>query len=410
MKHFISFVILTLFCIRFVLSSSDKCRTDETLCIRSCCSSSDFHTINREKCELIVKYYNLSMETKLNVFIGIHRYMKLLMKFWHDVSVPCLRTEDVEIPWRQTKSIDEYEDPIVVPDYCFTRYYNYTTNEYDLVPLNCAKENTWYQYARYVIIGGLLFSVLLLIITICIYLTIKELKTNMRLKLFIWYLTSLIVGHISMITCDHIIWNYEGKEYLKRGIGFISSYFFMSTFLSMNVIGFEIWITFQKIRVENNSNSDRKRYLLYAIYVWSIPILLYTLYYFTLCSIWSSGPVALVLLQNFLTFIFLTYKICRTRYRAAKMRNDQNLVTETIKIVLSLFFMMGIPRSLFVVFLYLNNLAYFMILKYLFLSIEAPLIFKLFVLKKNVWNMLKNRLWHKYAQPSTTTDEGPSIA
>lgn len=67
--------------------------------------------------------------------------------------------------------------------------------------------------------------------------------------------------------------------------GFISSYFFMSTFLSMNVIGFEIWITFKKVRVENNPHNDKKRYLIYAIYVWTVPIVFYLLYYLTLSKL-----------------------------------------------------------------------------------------------------------------------------
>ncbi|XP_058982359.1 G-protein coupled receptor Mth2 isoform X2 [Musca domestica] len=403
MKHFSTiFVIFSIICLRFALCARDKCRADETLCVRSCCNSSDFYQVNVQKCELISKYCRLSTETKLNVFNGIRRYMNLLMKFWHDVSVPCLRSEDVDMPWRKSKTVEKYQDPINIPDYCFSAQYNSTTNQFDMVPLNCAKENTWHTYTRYVIIVGLLFSVLLLLTTICIYLTIRELRNNMRLKLFIWYLTSLVFGHTSLITCDEVIWNYEGKEYLKFGIGFISSYFFMSTFLSMNVIGFEIWITFKKVRVENNPHNDKKRYLIYAIYVWTVPIVFYLLYYLTLSSFWSSGPVALILLQNFITFIFLTYKICATRYKAATMRKDANLVTETIKIILSLFFMMGIPRSLFVVLLYLNNLAYFMISKYIFLSIEAPLIFKLFVLKKNVWNMLKNSFLQILAQICTS--------
>ncbi|XP_058982326.1 G-protein coupled receptor Mth isoform X1 [Musca domestica] len=387
-----------------VVASNDVCHTDETSCIKSCCNSTDFYRINPEKCHLVWKYFNLSMDSKLNVFNGNHRYMELLVKFWHDVSVPCLRSEDIQISWPR-KEWSWIENPNHIPDYCFTQHYNDTTHKTDFIPLDCATEYTWYSYSRYVIIVGLILSVLLLLSTICIYLLIKDLRGNMRLKLFIWYLTSLVMAHTSMITCVDVIWSYGNQKYLSVVIGFISSYFFMSTFLSMNVIGFEIWITFKQLSVENNLRNDQKRYTLYAIYVWSIPIIFYILYFLTLSSFWSFGPVVIILFLNFFTFVILTYKICTTRYNVANLTDNQNLVVETVKIILSLFFMMGIPRLIFFVFLYMSNLAYYMISKYIFLSIEAPLIFKLFVLKKNVWNMLKNRFWHKYIQANTTTED-----
>ncbi|XP_058982327.1 uncharacterized protein LOC105262380 isoform X2 [Musca domestica] len=323
-----------------VVASNDVCHTDETSCIKSCCNSTDFYRINPEKCHLVWKYFNLSMDSKLNVFNGNHRYMELLVKFWHDVSVPCLRSEDIQISWPR-KEWSWIENPNHIPDYCFTQHYNDTTHKTDFIPLDCATEYTWYSYSRYVIIVGLILSVLLLLSTICIYLLIKDLRGNMRLKLFIWYLTSLVMAHTSMITCVDVIWSYGNQKYLSVVIG----------------------------------------------------------------SFWSFGPVVIILFLNFFTFVILTYKICTTRYNVANLTDNQNLVVETVKIILSLFFMMGIPRLIFFVFLYMSNLAYYMISKYIFLSIEAPLIFKLFVLKKNVWNMLKNRFWHKYIQANTTTED-----
>uniref|UniRef100_A0A1I8PL27 G-protein coupled receptors family 2 profile 2 domain-containing protein n=1 Tax=Stomoxys calcitrans TaxID=35570 RepID=A0A1I8PL27_STOCA len=232
----------------------------------------------------------------------------------------------------------------------------------------------------------------------------------MRLKLFIWYLTALVLAHSCMITCVHIIWEYyDGLKLLSIAVGFISSYFFMATFLCMSVIGFEIWITFRELGPENSLRCDNKRYKMYAIYVWSVPIIFYILYMLTLSSIWSFGPVVIILFLNFFIFIIMSFQICIIRYNVSTVRSEQNNIFRTAKTILSIFFMMGIPRIIFFVFLYMSNLAYYMISKYIFLSIEAPLIFKLFVLKTNVWNMLKNSFWHRYTQANTTTDDMSSV-
>ncbi|XP_075162610.1 G-protein coupled receptor Mth2-like [Haematobia irritans] len=397
------FTVLTVFLIKLV-SSRDICHGDETLCIKSCCNSTDFYRINPEKCHLTWKYFNLSLESKLNVFNGNHRYMNLLVKFWHDVSVPCLRSEDVAFSWYDAHL--DVKNSSHIPDYCFRRQYNNKTHQYDLIPLNCATEYTWYRYSRYVIISGLILSVLLLLSTICIYLIIKDLRDNMRLKIFIWYLTSLVVAHSCMITCVHIIWEYyEGLKLVSLVIGFLSSYFFMATFLCMSVIGCEIWITFRELGPANSLRCDQKRYKIYAIYVWSVPIIFYTLFMLTLSSIWSFGPVVIILFLNLFIFVIMSFQICIIRYNVANLREGESIILQTAKTILSMFFMMGIPRIIFFVFLYMSNLAYYMISKYIFLSIEAPLIFKLFVLKSNVWNMLKNRFLYRYTRASTVTDD-----
>lgn len=68
---------------------------------------------------------------------------------------------------------------------------------------------------------------------------------------------------------------------LQLFVGFVSSYFFMSTYLSMSVIGFEIWKTFTEFRSEYSRRYENKRYILYALYVWSVPIIFYILHFIT---------------------------------------------------------------------------------------------------------------------------------
>lgn len=101
MDYFLKILfVFAIFYGNFVFSLRDKCHTDEVMCIKECCNSTDFSRVNPEKCHLTWKYFNISFESKLNVFNGNHRYMNLLVKFWNDVSVPCLKSEDLRLSWQ----------------------------------------------------------------------------------------------------------------------------------------------------------------------------------------------------------------------------------------------------------------------------------------------------------------------
>ncbi|XP_075161171.1 G-protein coupled receptor Mth2-like [Haematobia irritans] len=398
--------LMLIFYANLISSTRQTCNTEEAQCIQSCCNSTDFHRINPAKCQLIWKYFNLSLDSKLTRFNGNHRYMKLMVKFWHDVNVPCLKSNDLEISWRVTNKFNGTESTFSIPEYCFSNDYKNTSDQHRMLPLNCDTQHTWHIFSRYLIITGLTISFLLLIATIFIYFAIKDLRDNMRLKIFIWYLTSLVVGHTSMITYVNIIWNsYDTFKMLSYIIVFFCSYFLMVTFLWMSVIFFEIWITFNGLHSVESLSCDKTRYTIYAIYVWSTPIPFYVLYILTQSKIWSLAPVVIILFFSCFTFMNLTYKICKTRFNVAKARQDENLATETATIILSIFFMMGIPRILFFLLVFFKNIKYYILFKYIFLSLEAPLIFKLFVLKRNVWNMVKNRIGHKFYKTCSTTVE-----
>ncbi|XP_059216258.1 uncharacterized protein LOC131994071 [Stomoxys calcitrans] len=228
----------------------------------------------------------------------------------------------------------------------------------------------------------------------------------MRLKIFIWYLTSLVVGHTSMMTYVNIIWSsYEKIQILSYILVFSCSYFLMVTFLSMSVIFFELWLTFREFKPAKSLRCEKRRYIIYAIYVWSTPIPFYILYIFTQSKFCSLGPVVIILFFSCFTFVNLAYKICKTRQNVAKARMDQNLTKETATIILSIFFMMGLPRLLFFALVFIKNMKYYILLKYICISVEAPIIFKLFVLKRNVWLMVKNRFFHKFYKTCSTTED-----
>uniref|UniRef100_A0A1I8PWK0 Uncharacterized protein n=1 Tax=Stomoxys calcitrans TaxID=35570 RepID=A0A1I8PWK0_STOCA len=134
------------------LAARQKCHTEEELCIQTCCNSTDFYHSNVAKCQLTWRYFNLSLESQLSRFNGNHRYMKLLVKFWHDVNVPCLKSEDVEISW-QNPSVNLKQISDNTPEYCFSRNYNNNSNKYDLKPLHCNTGYSWHTYSRYIIIS-----------------------------------------------------------------------------------------------------------------------------------------------------------------------------------------------------------------------------------------------------------------
>lgn len=87
------YIICAISCLNTVLTINVTCSNDELECIHSCCNFSDFYQVNSDKCRLIGRFSNLSLDAKFNVFNVDHRYINLLVKFWYDVNAPCSKSE-----------------------------------------------------------------------------------------------------------------------------------------------------------------------------------------------------------------------------------------------------------------------------------------------------------------------------
>ncbi|XP_013114192.2 uncharacterized protein LOC106092009 [Stomoxys calcitrans] len=220
------------------------------------------------------------------------------------------------------------------------------------------------------------------------YSVVKEFQGNLRFRLFVWYLTSVVMGHSWFIIFVNFIWNYDGMELVTRVIGVFGSYFNVTIFLSMNVICFEVWITFKELWQKN----EKIRYVVYAIYVWGVPMMLFIVNSLERSRTLCFCVVMFALFSSFVTFTCVVCHIIRIRIRIMNAETAKSVIVETTKTLCRLFIMMGMPRILLFIPLYVCREIYFAIFLYTFLALEAPLIFKLFVLKEKPWSWIKSQI------------------
>ncbi|XP_075162611.1 uncharacterized protein LOC142235232 [Haematobia irritans] len=395
MSRGIALIVLlqTGFYVNGVTSSIPKnCQRDETSCIKLCCKSPAFYRVNTEICQLTLKYLNYTQEFQMHGFNGNYRYLSFWIRIWHDIGVPCLNSEDIEYT-REKSNLKTSQQPSNIPDYCFVHQYNTQSDHYDMIPLHCPSEYSWFKYARYAIITALI-SMLLLILLICIYCSVEELRRNIRLRIFMWYLSSLFMAHASLIIFANLVWIYFDRS--QAGVIFLgcfAEYTYFAIFLCINVICFEVWINFKNLCTDNSQRSESIRYRIYAVYVWSLPFVVYILDALANDITWSIRFISLVFIINFVTFSTLACHIVKIRLEVAAVRTEGHVLRRTAKTVCSLFFMMGMPRIVFFLVYRTFKEMHYVVLLYTFLTIEAPLIFKLFVLKDEVWTLMRGRLF-----------------
>lgn len=117
----------------------------------------------------------------------------------------------------------------------------------------------------------MIFSLPFLLITFCVYGFIPELR-NLHGKSLMCYVFALFILYISLSVV-----NLEGNTFMPEGLPciFTSYMIYISVLLCffwLNMMCYDIWSTFQSgIR---GRGSDRKRFLLYCLYAFGVPMLL----------------------------------------------------------------------------------------------------------------------------------------
>ncbi|XP_073841148.1 G-protein coupled receptor Mth2-like [Musca autumnalis] len=411
------------------------CVCDETrYCVKVCCQWGEFFNENTYECEKISA--DLNVPTDLLIISTDNndddRVVNIYEHFIYQIGLPCkygesYTSEDDEWHLMEDGTLyikydNTYLDTV---SYCLTPYRYNDANENVLVPMICPTKNTMTSELAFHCYAALV-TVLFLIPTVGIYLWLRELRENMRGKLLICYLISLIICYsiLSYINLTELTFG----ENMCSILGFTCYFFFIAAFLWLSVLCFDIWINFKDHRVANNANKNFRRFIWYSCYAWGLAAILTIL---TMCCQWSENisneykpgighdscwldtnkwsaaiyfywPNLIILIFSIATFIQLTMRIYRVRSDVAQMTQGKEVFKENAVVILRVFIILGLSWILDILSYYLRDYGageFLSLLSDLRCALQGLLIFILFVLKGNVLKSIKKRL-HNSGKPS----------
>ncbi|XP_037811123.1 G-protein coupled receptor Mth2-like [Lucilia sericata] len=405
------------------------CVCERKACINMCCERNEYLSINKNivKCvKLNPLDVKMSLMVKLTDKNNFKKELQVYKYFTTQVGLPCRQpkalnlTQDKGI-WYQDRLLHIQMNNLTYStmDYCYSPLLNASSKQYILTPYICENK---YEGSVLILVNSyaMIASVLFLILTIVVYLLLKELRQTLSGKLMISYLISLTMGYIIISFI-----NISGIQFdliLCSLLGFTCYFFLMAAFLWLNILCYDIWKNINETNnIEFNSEEDSRQFLCYSLYVWLIAGLATVVSVFVeqltnlddlykpgidkercwlnterwSAAIYFYGPTFVILLLNLVTFFRVAIKICKVRYDAAKLTNKEKLFRENVIVIYRLYLLMGISW-IFDVLSYCftsnrmedNYQLYFAFTDFIN-AIQGCLIFVLFVLKRNILNLIR---------------------
>ncbi|CAG4971220.1 unnamed protein product [Colias eurytheme] len=151
--------------------------------------------------------------------------------------------------------------------------HNLTPNFWEL-EADSSDEPVW---RNYYIITALLISSIFLLLVIIVYSIIPELR-NTPGKILMAYIISLLGAFLSLAITRIILTNTNPTPEFCFGCNFIISFFFLSCFCWMTIMGFRMWRSFRKIVKHERISKRRENIILIrcCVFAWGFPALLST--------------------------------------------------------------------------------------------------------------------------------------
>lgn len=192
----------------------------------------------------------------------------------------------------------------------------------------------------------MIFSLPFLVITFCVYGFIPELR-NLHGKSLMCYVFSLMTLYVSLSVVQ-----LDGGTFMPEALPCIFSAYMiyisvLLCFFWLNVMCYDIWSTFRSgIR---GRGGDRKRFLMYCVYAFGVPILLTCcLYLIDISSldkelrplmgikrcwiqhsrlvelIYIYTPISIILIVNIILYSITAYKIFQVQKETSVIRNGDS--------------------------------------------------------------------------------------
>lgn len=202
-----------------------------------------------------------------------------------------------------------------------------------------------------------LISIVALAVTLSVYVAYPQLL-NRPGNILICLVISLMLAQLLFLVSAEV----EHIPQLCMTVGILVHYFYLSAFSWMNIVAFDLWMTFSNTFMIAGSTRNRKRFLRYNIYAWSVPLIIVSTgiildhtsvpveiknlkpgYGKGVCWISShmaillsfAGPLALCKLFDFVSFVFTAFHIARAK-KQGSMATKKNACSFLINLKLSL--------------------------------------------------------------------------
>ncbi|XP_075170260.1 uncharacterized protein LOC142242580 isoform X1 [Haematobia irritans] len=375
-------------CLGYILLVSNKLTyslelsntVDRQLAIRLCCPISEFLNVTSYQCETIPNDFSSSSWAISN--------------FWSDgntTKVNIIQDLQVEV------ATISCEEPYIYgffeynneSDHCYTPYYHRGLEKYIIATVDCSSLFRTYNYIYDTYILGITFSSFFLLLTIVVYGILRELRHTLHWKLFICHFVSWILSHIFIILSVRLMC----VELVLYGW-----IFFCSSRLWLNVIGYEICLQYiSKFKQYNLKELDKRRFSVYSFIVWSVTLA-------TSLSSWflkdskpmdnwvSLIPIEIVLCMAFLGFGYFIFEMIAVRKKVFNTRKGKHFIRNSIPIIACLAYMSVLPWSMIPLWLWNTKNVCITIIFYVYLIVEGPIVFGIFVPARKLKFLWENRM------------------
>ncbi|CAH2002603.1 unnamed protein product [Acanthoscelides obtectus] len=277
-------------------------------------------------------------------------------------------------------------------------------------------------------LSGMIISMPFLLLTFLVYLIIPE--KNLHRKALMFYVICLLLAYVLLVTSN--LSKYSFPDVTCHLIGYFIMFFFLGSFLWMNVMCIDMWLTFSGARGYGGTRStEQKRFLFYCLYAVGVPAM-FILFVFLLNTYGDEEsifhpklgrnkcfledgypqlfylylPMATLIGMNIILFILTAIKIQRVKMETAMLKQTDSRKhnyegdKQQFNLYLKLLFAMGVNWTTEVIswaalWKMQSVPSWIWYLTDLINALYGIFIFFIFVFKKKIWQSLKKRLLWK---------------
>ncbi|XP_073838536.1 G-protein coupled receptor Mth2-like [Musca autumnalis] len=412
------------------------CICDESkgrFCTKLCCERGDFFNQTSRRCEKLAK--DSPNEMEIQFMNDTHKNINIFDHFIIQIGKPCDKLEVISmkvLPWILMENgdlvIESEKFALDTVNYCISPQYDNKDKKHKLTVMSCPIRNDS-SLSMVLNSYSMAVSVAFFALTIILYLVVDRLHNTMPGKLQTCYLIALAAGYstIGYINIARAIL----PVVPCRVVGFSGYYFFMSAYLWLAVLCFNMYKTVKEWNTLNASKRETWiRFIIYSTFVWG------TAGIFTLILIWAQLsnvvpesykpnigynmcwldthkwtaalyfyiPNCLIMVFNIFAFVQVTMVIYTVKrnvsiYEANKKKHLQ----ENVFMILRLFLLMGI--------LWIMDIISYCCRNYKFLAFifdvtdfcnasQGVLIFFLFICRREVLNAINEQFHIRKRSPN----------
>lgn len=384
-------------------------------CIRKCCREGEVLNVTSRSCE-----------SATNSAISVDTY--------HIINVPdnqiCDEGES------RVKAVNfSVEDGILVWDE--DRYYldDFCVDDVEdsRVALLCVEGE---QEVNGLILSiGMIISMPFLLLTFLVYAILPE--SNLHRKALMNYVMTLFLAYVFLVTVQLYPGRFEAP--VCEILGYLIIFFFLASFVWMNVMCLDMWFAFSGMRGFNGQRmAERKRFIYYCVYAFGVPCV-HILVVFLLnqygdpeksvhypgigkekCflrdgypNLWYFyGPMALLITINIILFILTAVKIQKVKKETSMLKHSDSKKhnfeddKQKFNLYVKLLFAMGINWTMEIIsWACLWLLSRERVPQYVWYltdfcnALYGVFIFFIFVFKRKIWKSLKKRYYLFMGKP-----------